>query len=220
MERIKVIIADDHDIVILGLKHLLTKTHDIEVLAITSNGNDAIHKVELLKPDVLILDIDLPLISGIEVTEHISKNFPHTKVILHTAFTDEEHIVKGFEAGAYGYVPKNFKTEELIDAIRTVYKNQRYLKGYVSETFINSYFKTKKSEENHTSESKQIPLTEREIEILKNVTEGYSNQDIADKLNISIRTVETHKSNIMKKLDIDNTAELVKYAIRHNIIQI
>jgi DNA-binding NarL/FixJ family response regulator len=220
MEKIKVILADDHDIVILGLKHLLSRTHDIEVVAVTTDGQETLIKVEQFKPDVVVLDIDLPLISGIEVTEIISKDFPGTKVILHTAFTDEEHIVKGFEAGAFGYVPKNFKTEDLIEAIRTVNNNQRYIKGAVSETFISSYFKSKKSDEQLESDSETIPLTEREIEILKNVTEGYSNQDIADRLNISIRTVETHKSNIMKKLNIDNTAELVKYALRNNIIQL
>lgn len=220
MEKIKVIIADDHDIVLLGLKHFLAKAHDIEVMAISTDGQDTLLQVEKLKPDVVILDIDLPIVSGIAVTEKISKDFPGTKVILHTGYTDEGHIVKGFEAGAFGYVPKNFKPEELLEAIHTVHNNQRYLKGVVSEIFLSSYLKTKKSDDRSISEAKQIPLTEREIEILKNVTEGYSNQVIADRLNISIRTVETHKSNIMKKLNIDNTAELVKYALKNNIIQL
>lgn len=219
MEKIKVIIADDHDIVIMGLKQLLSKVHNLDVVAVSDDGYDTLAKVEEFKPDVLILDIDIPSISGIQVTEQVVKNFPDTKVILHTGYTDEEHIVAGFEAGAFGYVPKNFKTEDLIEAIYSVHNGQRYIKGSVSETFVNSYFKSKKQSEEHQEEI-VIPLTEREIEILKNVAEGYSNQDIANRLNISIRTVETHKSNIMKKLEMDNTAELVKYAIKHNLIKL
>ncbi len=219
MEKIKVIIADDHDIVIMGLKHLLSKVHNIDVVAVTSDGPETLMKIEEFRPDVIILDIDLPNISGILVTEQIVKKFPETKVILHTAYTDEEHIVAGFEAGAFGYVPKNYKTEDLIDAIYAVYRGQRYIKGEVSETFVKSYFKTKKQSDDQTEEI-IIPLTEREIEVLKNVSEGFSNQDIANRLNISIRTVETHKSNIMKKLQLDNTAELVKYALKNNLIKL
>jgi DNA-binding NarL/FixJ family response regulator len=218
MEKIKVLIVDDHDIVILGLKALLSRNHDIEIVAITTDGEETIHKVEEFEPDVVVLDIDLPKISGIEVTEYITKNFPHVKVLLHTSFADEAHIVSGFEAGAAGYVPKTFKTDQLVEAIRTVHRGERYIKGSVSEMFIASYFKSKKSEE-VVDQAKQS-LTNREIEILKHITEGLSNQNIADQLNISVRTVEAHKHNIMKKLEIFNTAELVKYALKNKIISL
>jgi len=218
MGKIKVLLVDDHDIVVLGLKALLSRNHDIEVIAITNDGETTLSKVEELLPDVVVLDIDLPKISGIEVTEFITKNFPDTKVLLHTSFSDEAHIVAGFEAGASGYVPKTFKTEQLIEAIRTVYKGERYIKGNVSELFINSYFKTKKADE--IAEKAKESLTRREIEILKCITDGLSNQEIADKLNISVRTVEAHKHNIMNKLEIFNTAELVKYALKNNIISL
>ena len=218
MEKIKVLIVDDHDIVILGLKALLSRNHDIEIVAITTDGEETIKKVEELEPDVVVLDIDLPKISGIEVTEFITKNFPHVKVLLHTSYADEAHIVSGFEAGASGYVPKTFKTDQLIEAIRTVYRGERYIKGSVSELFIASYFKSKKTDEG--ADLVKESLTKREIEILKLITEGLANQSIADNLHISVRTVEAHKHNIMKKLDIFNTAELVKYALKNNIISL
>jgi len=218
MKKIKVLIVDDHDIVIVGLKALLSKSHDIEIVAVTTDGEETLSKVDDLLPDVVILDIDLPKISGIEVTEQITKNYPDVKVLLHTSYADESHIISGFEAGASGYVPKTFKTDQLLEAIRTVSKGERYIKGSVSEMFIASYFKNKKTEET-VSNIKQS-LTVRETEILKFITDGLANQEIADKLHISVRTVEAHKHNIMKKLEIFNTAELVKYAIRNKIIAI
>jgi DNA-binding NarL/FixJ family response regulator len=216
--KIKVLIVDDHDIVIVGLKALLSRNHDIEIVAITTDGEETLEKVEELFPDVVVLDIDLPKISGIEVTEYISKNYPDVKVLLHTSYNDEAHIIAGFEAGASGYVPKTFKTDQLLEAIRTVNRGDRYIKGSVSETFIASYFKNKKVDETH--EKIKRSLTTREIEILKLICDGLPNQEIADKLIISVRTVEAHKHNIMRKLEIFNTAELVKYAIKNNIIEI
>ena len=218
MRKIKVLIVDDHDIVLIGLKALLSKNRDIEIVAVTTDGEDTIAKVEDLVPDVVVLDIDLPKISGIEVTEFITKNYPDVKVLLHTSYADEAHIVGGFEAGAAGFVPKNFKSDQLLEAIRTVAKGEKYMKGNVSEVFIASYFNNKKAEE--TNSKIRLSLTPREIEILKLITEGLSNQDIADKIFISVRTVEAHKHNIMNKLEIFNTAELVKYAIKNKIITI
>jgi DNA-binding NarL/FixJ family response regulator len=217
-DKIRVLIVDDHDIVIIGLKALLSRNHDIEIVAVTVDGLETLEKVHEFKPDVVVLDIDIPKISGIEVTEHITKNYPEVKVLLHTSFSDEAHIVKGFEAGASGYVPKTFKADQLLDAIRTVARGERYIKGNVSETFIASYFKTKKADE--IAEKTRLILTSRELEILKLITDGLSNQEIGDKLNISVRTVEAHKHNIMKKLNIFNTADLVKYALKNNIISL
>ncbi|HQH18875.1 MAG TPA: response regulator transcription factor [Bacteroidales bacterium] len=218
MAKIKVLLVDDHDIVILGLKALLSRNRDIDIVAVTNDGEETLKKVEELEPDVVVLDIDLPKISGIEVTEKITQLYPNTKVLLHTSFADEEHIVAGFEAGASGYIPKSFKKEQLLEAIRTVHKGEKYIKGNVSELFINNYFKAKKTEE--ITENSQETLTKREIEILRCITDGHSNQVTAEKLNISVRTVEAHKHNIMNKLKIFNTADLVKYALKNKIISI
>ena len=217
-DKIRVLIVDDHDIVIIGLKALLSRNHDIEIVAVTVDGLETLEKVHELKPDVVVLDIDIPKISGIEVTEHITKNYPEVKVLLHTSFSDEQHIVKGFEAGASGYVPKTFKSEQLLDAIRTVARGERYIKGSVSETFIASYFKSKKA--NEIAEKTRLILTSRELEILKLITDGLANLEIGDRLKISVRTVEAHKHNVMKKLNIFNTADLVKYALKNNIISL
>lgn len=217
-DKIRVLIVDDHDIVIIGLKALLSRNHDIEVVAVTVDGLETLEKVHELKPDVVVLDIDIPKISGIEVTEHITKNYPEVKVLLHTSFSDEQHIVKGFEAGASGFVPKTFKADQLLDAIRTVARGERYIKGSVSETFIASYFKSKKADD--IAKKTRLILTSRELEILKLITDGLANQEIGDKLIISVRTVEAHKHNVMKKLNIFNTADLVKYALKNKIISL
>lgn len=218
MKKIRVLIVDDHDIVILGLKALISRNHDIEIVDSTSNGEEAIEKVNKLNPDVIILDIDLPEISGIDVAKHISNNFPDVRILLHSSFADEDNIVKGFEAGASGFVHKTYKTDQLIEAIRTVYKGDRYIKGNVSELFIASFFKNKKQSEDNDAD---VPsLTQREIDIIKLLSTGLGNQEIADKLFISRRTVEVHKHNMMKKLNIFHTAELVKYAIKKNIIKV
>ncbi|MBE9484394.1 MAG: response regulator transcription factor, partial [Bacteroidetes bacterium] len=155
-------------------------------------------------------------VSGIEVTEMITSQYPLCKVIYYTSHVDEEMITRGFEAGAYGYVPKNFKPQELIEAIHMVNDGQKFMKGIVSEKFISSYLKSEKEKKL----KQDIPLSEREMEVLKHMSLGLSNKQIADKLFISIRTVETHKHNLMKKLNIYSTAELVIYAIQNNIIKI
>lgn len=215
MDKIKLLIADDHEIVIMGLRSILSKYNDISIVAITSNGEDILAKIAQHKPHVVIMDIGLPDSSGIDITERITKDFPNIKVILHTSFEDEDSIIKGFEAGAVGYVPKTFKAEQLVEAIRVVFKGEKYIKDSVSEKFINSYFKAKKSAE--VALELSVSLTKREIDILKHISDGLSNQETADQLDISVRTVEVHKHNIMKKLGIFSTAELVKYALKHNI---
>jgi two-component system response regulator NreC len=214
--KIRIILVDDHDIVILGIKAMLARNNDVEIVAVVTDGEQTLSKVGELRPDVVVLDIDLPKVSGIEVTEYITKHYPATKVLIHTSYVDETNIVKSFEAGALGYVPKTFKPDQLLEAIYTVNKGDRYLKGSISETFINSYFKVKQAEA--ASEEVKKSLSKREIEILKHIAGGLANQEIADLLNISIRTVEAHKHNIMNKLEIFSTVELAKYAIKHQII--
>lgn len=220
-QTIKVLLVDDHELIILGVKKILSAVPNIQLVGTASNGEETIDKIKNLQPDIVILDIDIPKISGIDLTEHIQKNFPNTKVILHTSYVDEEHIVKGFELGASGYVPKNFKPEDLIDAITAVYQGKRYLKGVVSDIFMESFFKEKqtKKEKEETPTPEEV-LTKREIEVLKLIGQGMTNQEMAEALFISIRTVEVHKANIMKKLNMNTTADLVKYAIKNNIISL
>ncbi len=216
MEKIRTLVVDDHELVTIGIKSKLSHYKDIEVVGIAKDGNEAVDQVRDKTPDVVIMDITLPAMSGIDAAKIIHDNFPETKVLFHTSHIDEESIINGFEVGACGYVPKTYKAEELVEAIRTVYNEKRYLKGIVSEIFLSSYFKAKKEQEI----KENIPLSKREIEVLKILTTGLSNKQIADKLNISLRTVEVHKGNIMRKLELFSTAELVIYAIKNRIIEV
>lgn len=216
MKKIRILIVEDHEVVIKGIKTLLEPYDELEIVGYALDSEEAMKKVEELRPDIVIMDINLPEVSGIEVTEMITANYPLCRVIYYTSHVDEELITQGFEAGAYGYVPKNFKPQELIEAIHLVNDGQKFMKGIVSEKFISSYLKSEKEKKM----KQDIPLSERELEVLKHMSEGLSNKQIADKLFISIRTVETHKHNLMKKLNIFSTAELVIYAIQNNIIKI
>ncbi|MEI7595383.1 MAG: response regulator transcription factor [Bacteroidota bacterium] len=215
MSEIKVLVVDDHDMVLLGVKTLLSSRDDIKIVGVAKNGEDAILKIAELKPDVVILDIDLPDMSGLEVAKRLIASSPLVKILFHTAFMDEKHIVEGFETGAMGYVPKNFQPEEFIDAIKTVNNGDKYLKGSVSEIFLKSYFKAK---DEKILSLKYNNLTKREIEILKLVGAGVPNTEIAKDLFISTRTVEAHKANIMGKLNINTTVELVKFAIKNKLV--
>ncbi len=217
MEKIRVYIVDDHDLIVLGVNKILSVEENIEVVGTSNNGEEALAEIRKLKPDLVILDIDIPKISGIQITEAITNEFgEEIKIILHSSFVDEENIVKGFELGALGYVPKKFEVNELLEAIKIVNSGKRYIKGEVSEIFMDSFYKerTHKEKINEVKES----LTKREIEVLKLITQGMTNQQMADELYISVRTIEVHKANIMRKLNIDSTAELVKYAIKNKII--
>ena len=215
MNEIKVLVVDDHDLVLLGVKTLLSSREDIKIVGVAKSGEEAINRIKELNPDVIILDIDLPGLSGLEVAKQILSNAPSAKILFHTALMDEEHIVKGFETGAMGYVPKNFQPEEFIEAIKTVYNGDKYLKGSVSEIFLKSYFKAK---DEKILSVKYNNLTKREVEVLKLVGAGVPNVEISQKLFISIRTVEAHKANIMGKLNINTTVELVKFAIKNKLV--
>ncbi|RLD82352.1 MAG: DNA-binding response regulator [Bacteroidetes bacterium] len=216
MKKIRILIVEDHEVVIKGIKTLLEPYDELEIVGYALDSEEAMRKVEEFRPDIVIMDINLPEVSGIEVTEKITSQYPLCRVIYYTSHVDETLITQGFEAGAYGYVPKNFKPQELIEAIHMVNDGQKFMKGIVSEKFISSYLKSEKDKKM----KQEVPLSEREMEVLKHMSQGLSNKQIADKLFISIRTVETHKHNLMKKLNIYSTAELVIYAIQNNIIKI
>ena len=216
MKKIRILIVEDHEVVIKGIITLLEPYKELEIVGYALDSEEAMLKVEDLRPDIIIMDINLPEVSGIELTEKISESYPLSKVIYYTSHVDENLITQGFEAGAFGYVPKNFKPQELIEAIHMVNDGQKFMKGIVSEKFISSYLRSEKEKK----QKQDIPLSEREMEVLKHMSNGMSNKQIADTLFISIRTVETHKHNLMKKLNIFSTAELVIYAIQHNIITI
>lgn len=215
MPKIKVLVVDDHAIVRDGIYALLGLMADIELVGEATNGREAIENVEKLLPDVVLMDIAMPLMDGLEATRRICKQFPKTKVIALTQYNDHEFVFPMFEAGARGFICKTAASSELLTAIRSVYRGDSYLSPSVARVFVEGY------QQRIHSLREQDPyrqLTDREREILKLLAEGYTTQEIAKMLVLSPKTVDRHKTNLMAKLDIHNRADLVKYAIRKGLI--
>lgn len=219
MEKIKIILVDDHQLVRDGIKALLTGIPDISIIGEAPGANELLRELENLKPDLLIMDISLPEISGIELTKKITSDYPGIKVLILSMYNSEEFIFNSLKAGAKGYLPKNTSREELLEAIYTVNRGEEFFSDSVSKIMLKSYIKRVVDESQPESKSNAL-LTSREIEILKLYVEGLINKEISDKLDISIRTVETHKNHIMRKLGLKSTVELVKFAIRNKIAEI
>jgi DNA-binding NarL/FixJ family response regulator len=219
MNKIKVTLVDDHQLVRDGIRALLSGLDDIEVITEASDAKSTLEKLKLTRPDVMIVDISLPEMSGIELTKIITTEYPTIKVIVLSMYTNQEFIFNAIKAGAKGYLPKNITREELLDAIREVYKGNEYFSKDVSNIILKSYLKQVKDPERFDALQDE-KLTNRELEILRFVAEGYSNQLVADKLFISVRTVESHKNHIMQKLELTTTVDLVKYALKNKIIDL
>ena len=217
MSKITVLVAEDHTIVRKGICSLLATKPDIEVVGEAEDGWEAIKKVETLLPDVVLMDITMPHLNGLEATRHIKKMFPQVKVLALTMYTNEEYISQVLQAGASGYVVKQAAPAELISAIQAVHRGDSFLSPSVSKTVIEEYLK-------HTDAAPQgdhyEALTDREREVLQLIAEGYSNREIAEKLQVSIKTVGVHRVNLMEKLGIHNVTDLVKYALRKGIISL
>jgi two-component system response regulator NreC len=219
MEKIRIILVDDHQLVRDGIKALLTGIPDIAIIGEASGAGELFGELEHLKPDLLIMDISLPEISGIEITKKICIEYPGIKVLILSMYNNEEFIFNSLKAGARGYLPKNTSRDELLEAIYTISKGEEYFGESISKVMLKSYVK-RATDEDKPEEKPHAVLTSREIEILKLYVEGLINKEISDKLDISIRTVETHKNHIMRKLGLKSTVELVKFAIRNKIAEI
>lgn len=219
-KKINVFLVDDHQIVRDGIKSLLLDSSEISIAGEALNGKELMEKIENARPDVILMDISLPDISGIELTKQITQQFPEIKIVILSMYTQEEFITNSIASGAKGYLPKNTTQQELLNAIITVYNGKEYYNDTVSKIILENYIstvrKSKEAEEGKDEEN----LSVREKQILKLYVEGMTNQQIADKLFISIRTVESHKNHIMQKLGVKSTVELVKYAIRNNISEV
>ncbi len=209
---IKVALADDHEIVRNGIKLLLEYDNDIHVLWEASDGEQAINKMAEQMPDVLIVDIRMPVLSGLEVVQKLKNTNPEFKVILLTMHNESEYILKAVQYGADGYLLKDTSKSEFIKAVKMVNEGQKYFSGDISTTIINSYAGGVESEAAKPVISRQgdYQLTRREKEILKLIYGGVNNKAIAEQLGKSIRTIETHRFNIMKKLQVNNITELLK----------
>ncbi len=211
METIKVILADDHGVVRSGIRTLLESEGDISVIAEASNGQEALEKVEQFQPDLLVVDIRMPVLNGIEATRRLPQYSTITKALVLSMHDDEEYILQSIESGAFGYLLKDTSKEEFLKAIRMVYHGEKYFSGEISGILVNNFMNFKRKEEPgvhadvHTYE-----ITKREKQILRMLADGINNKEIAENLNKSVRTIETHRFNIMKKLKVNNVVELLK----------
>lgn len=216
MGKIKVLVADDHTILRQGIKALLDNQEGIEVIGEAKDGREALAIIEETLPDVILMDIAMPGLNGLEATRRIKKKFPRMKVLVLTMYTNEEYIFQILNAGANGYLVKETAFQDLISAIKAVYKNEAFMSPSISKKVINSYIKKAQDDEEKTCEI----LTTREREILQLIAEGNSSKKIAELLFISPKTVETHRTHIMDKLNIHNRTGLIKYAIRKGMVDV
>lgn len=211
--RISVILADDHTVVRDGLRHLLDAQPDIKVIGDAANGREAVHQVVNLHPDIVVMDIAMPELNGIEATRMIVDRCPDTRVIILSMHSTTEHLRRAFKAGADGYLLKESAGNEVVDAVRAVHANHRYLSQKLSDKLINDYGRLALEVEGPLNQ-----LSPREIEVLQLIVEGKSNNEIAETLCLSPKTIETYRSRLMSKLDIHDLPGLVKFAILHGLI--
>lgn len=216
MKTIKVVLVDDHVIVRNGIKSTLSDAKDIKVIGEASNGVEAIEVVKKLMPDVVVMDITMPEMNGIEAVSIITKKYPTVNCLILSMHDREEYVFKSIEAGALGYLLKDTDKEEFIKAIQAVSKGEKHYSTSISNVLVSGYLQKIKTPSAY--EQAESILTKRELGILKLIVEGMNNRGIADKLDISIRTIETHRANIMKKLKVKNAVELVRVALEEKIV--
>jgi two-component system, NarL family, response regulator NreC len=214
--KIRVLLADDHTILRAGLKMMLNAQPDIEAVGEASDGRQAISEAERLSPDVVIMDITMPECNGIEATRQIKRILPEVRVLVLTMHENEEYLFQTLRAGAAGYMLKEAADTDLISAIRVVSSGRFYLSPSAQSMLVSDYLQRVHTGEERDSYS---ALTEREREILKLVAEGYTNSQIGERLFISPKTVDTHRTHIMDKLNLHSRAELVKYAMRRGLLE-
>jgi len=212
----RLLLVDDHAVVRSGLRMLLENEPDMQIIGEAGSASEALQAVERLQPDVILLDIGLPDISGIEVARQVKQRSPATAIVALTIHEDEEYFFKMLEAGAVGYVPKRAAPEELIQAIQAAASGEVYLYPSLAKLLVRDFLTT---EGGARSARALDGLTDREQEVLALLAEGEGNPEIADRLGISPKTVSRHRENIMRKLNLHSRSELVKYAIRKGIIQ-
>ncbi|WP_191600014.1 response regulator transcription factor [Marinomonas algicola] len=208
IKTIKLLLVDDHVLVLDGLQARLELEDHIEVIGTACNGLEALNQADKLKPDVVLMDVSMPVLNGLEATKRFREEQPLVKILILSMHYEKEYILSLIQSGANGYVLKDVSSEELVQAITTVHQGGTYFSSGASAALFTDTLTTKQKE----------PLTKREISVLKEVATGLSNKEIAQSLNISVRTVETHRQNIKNKLEIHSSAGLIKYALDKKLI--
>lgn len=211
MSKIKVLVVDDHAILREGIRALLAAQDDIEVIGEAGDGREGVDKAHQLAPDVVLMDIAMPLMDGLEATRHICKETSKTKVLILTQYDKREYVLLSIKAGASGCVPKRAVASELVSAIRAVNHGDFFLHPSAAKFLIEDYVQM-------VEEDPYDRLTSREREVLKLVAEGHTNNEIASLISVTVKTVLAHRTSVMKKLGIHNRTELIKYSIRKGLI--
>ncbi len=215
MPKIKLVLADDHAVVRSGLRMLLQAQPDMEIVGEAESGTQALNQVRTLQPDVILMDIQMPGMNGIEATRQIKEAYVDTAVLALTMHEDDQYFFEMLQAGASGYLPKRAAPDELVRAIRTVSRGEVFLYPSLATRLVQTYVGGDAGDDSVALVS---DLTPREKEVLVLIAEGLTNPEIADKLVISVKTVDRHRENIMRKLNLHSRIDLVKYAIRHGLI--
>lgn len=218
-KTIKVLLTDDHSLIRHGVAAMLSDVDDIEVIGSVPSGEDAINTVREARPDVILMDILMGGMTGIEATRWIKNDDPTIKVVMLSMEISREYVSAGIQSGVDGYLPKDIDKETLVQAIRTVFSGGRFFNDAIMKLVFEDFYSREKLK---TPATVKLPndLTKREYEILGLVASGRTNKEVADALFISVKTVETHKTNVLQKLGLRNTAELIKYAIKNKLIDV
>ncbi len=210
---IRVLLADDHSIVLAGLRRLVDESEDMEVVAEAADGGEAIQKIRKLKPDVAVIDLSMPQVDGLEVITQIRPEFPELPIIILTMHAENQYVVRAIEAGAMGYITKQSAPENLVHAIRKVHAGSRYLTDDAAESLVLRVAKGK------DHQSPLDSLSTRELQVLRRLALGHTNREIAAAYNISIKTIDTYRFRLLKKLNLRNNAELSRFAIQNGLIE-
>jgi DNA-binding NarL/FixJ family response regulator len=208
---IRVLIADDHGIVRSGLRMLIDRQNDMEVIAEADDGVDALERTQAEHPDVAVLDVSMPRMTGLQAAREIRSHSPDTRVLLLSMHDDERYFFEGLEAGAAGYVLKRAADTDLIDALRTVASGRTFLSDEAQESLMREWQEGRSEPDS--------PLTPRELEVVKLIAEAFTNKQIAETLRLSEKTVESHRANVLTKLGMRDRVELVRYAIRRGLVE-
>ncbi len=219
MNTINTILADDHGIVRSGIKSLLESEGDIRVIAEADNGAEAVQCVQQHAPDLAVLDIRMPVMNGLDAARQIRQTMPQTRVLILSMHDDEEYVLQSVDCGASGYLLKGSNKDEFLKAVRTIHQGEQYFSAEVSRVFVDNYRQARAVAPEIPEPAVTYDLTKRERQILRMLSEGVNNRDIAEQLNKSVRTVETHRFNIMKKLGVGNVVELLRKVNEESALQ-
>jgi two-component system response regulator DegU len=217
MEKINIVLADDHVLVRNGIKAMLESDTQIDVIGEASNGVEALESAKALKPDIIILDIRMPEMTGLEAAAKLKDFAPGTKAMILSMHDSEEYVLQALDAGAFGYLLKDTDKAEFLKAVKQIHIGNKYFSGAVSNVLANRLLNTKSFTPKSVAED-PYHLTRREKEILRMIIDGKGNKDIADSLDKSVRTIETHRFNIMKKMEVTNAIDMVNKAVKENLV--